>query len=293
MKKFINYLMVVICVFMLGISLVGCGEKSFNDVPWSASNKSSAEILSTLHNSKDNMEISKLQTKYKATTVFDFFDAGSFSKMQIREETSFILQFGRETLSRETLSQVQSSKYIDNVLTQEVTDIYVANGAISTVYRTVRSYADGELASENKTKTSASISPQDIYKKYIFVQSDTLSGIVSKKFEDVDYYRLTANSNECNTLMSTFTQVDNLQQNPQMFALSNKQTDLLMGYNVEYGISDKNYITYFALSYRLENNEKSGQNSFETFLKYSTSVTLEQFGQTVEFPEQPTDRDYN
>lgn len=288
MKKFINYLVVVICVFTLGISLVGCGEKSFNDVPWGVCDKTSAEILSNLDDSKKNMETANLQTKYKATTVFEFFDVGSFSKMQIREETSFILQFGRETLS-----QVQSSKYIDNVLTQEVTDIYVANGAISTVYRTVRSYADGELASENKTKTSASISPQDIYKKYIFVQSDTLSGIVSKKFEDVDYYRLTANSNECNTLMSKFTQIDNLQQNPQMFALSNKQTDLLMGYNVEYGISDKNYITYFALSYRLENNEKSGQNSFETFLKYSTSVTLEQFGQTVEFPEQPTDRDYN
>lgn len=289
MKKFINYLMVVICVFMLGISLAGCGEKSFNDVPWSASNKSSAEILSILDDSKMNMEASKLQTKYKATTIFEFFDVGSFSKMQVREETSFILQFG----SRETLSQVQSSKYIDNVLSEETTDIYVANGASSIVYRTQRTFSDGELTSESKTKFNSSTSPQNIYTKYIFIQSDTLSGIVSKKFEGVDYYRLTANSNECNTLMSKFTQVDDLQQNPQMFALSNKQTDLLMGYNVEYGISDKNYITYFALSYRLENNEKSGQNSFETFLKYSTSVTLEQFGQTVEFPEQPTDRDYN
>ncbi|MGN0798758.1 MAG: hypothetical protein ACI4L7_04310 [Christensenellales bacterium] len=289
MKKFFNYLVVVVCAFALSLSLVGCGEKSFNDVPWSACEKTSAEILSNLDDSKTNMETARLQTKYKATTVFEFFDAGSFSKMQVREETTFILQFG----TRESCSKIETSRYIDNVLTQEVTDIYVANGAISTVYRTVRSYADGELASENKTKTSASISPQNIYTKYIFVQSDTLSGIVSKKFEDVDYYRLTANSNECNVLMTKFSQVGNLQQNPQMFALSNKQTDLLMGYNVEYGISDRNYITYFALSYRLENNEKSSQNSFETFLKFSTSVTLEQYGLEVELPEQPLDRDYN
>lgn len=289
MKKIFRMFIIAMCFVTFGLSLAGCGEKSFDDVPWGSTELTSSEIITSLADARTNMEDSKLQTKYKATTTYNFFDAGEFTNMQVREESVFLFQFG----TKDTNSMIETSKYIDNVLQEKITDIYVANGAISTVYRTLVTYSDGVEQSQTRTKFNAPPSPQNIYTKFISIQQDSLSGVLYKKYEDVDYYRLTANSSECNALMANFKEVSDLQSNPKMFALSDKSTDLLMGYSVEYGISSKNYITHFALNYHLENNQKASQNSFETFLSFSTTVDLEQYGVGVEFPPRPNDRDYN
>ena len=289
MKKIFRMFIIAMCFVTFGLSLAGCGEKTFDDVPWGSTELTSSGILTSLADARTNMEDSKLQTKYKATTTYNFFDAGEFTNMQVREESVFSFQFG----TRDTNSIIETSKYIDNVLQEKITDIYVANGAISTVYRTLVTYSDGTEQSQTRTKFNASIPPQNIYTKFISIQQDSLSGVLYKNFEEVDYYKLSANSSECNTLMANFKEVRDLQSNPKMFALSDKSTDLLMGYSVEYGISNKNYITHFALNYHLENNQKASQNSFETFLSYSTTVDLEQYGVGVEFPQKPNDRDYN
>lgn len=289
MKKIFRMLIIAMCVITFGLGLFGCGEKTLDDVPWGSTELTSSGILNSLADARNNMEDSTLQTKYKATTTYTFFDAGEFTNMQVREESVFLFQFG----TKDTNSMIETTKYIDNVLQEKVTDIYVANGAISTVYRTLVTYSDGTEQSQTRTKFNASISPQNIYTKFIFIQQDSLSGVLYKKYEDVDYYKLSANSSECNALMANFKEVSDLQSNPKMFALSDKSTDLLMGYSVEYGISNKNYITHFALNYHLENNQKASQNSFETFLSYSTTVDLEQYGVGVEFPPRPNDRDYN
>lgn len=288
MKKFVKLLTMIFCAVSLVLFAAGCGEKTFESVPWGSTDVTSSQILTNLSDARTTMESARLQTKYGAVTTYDFFDTGKFTQMQVREETTFSLQFG----TKDTCSVVETSKYIDGVLTLFTSDIYVANGAISTVYRTQKTYLNGEMQSEIKTKFNASIPPQNVYTKFIFIQQDTLSNVAFKNFDDVDYYRFGANSNECNALMSKFSQVDNLQSNPEMFALNDRSTDLLMNYNVEYGISSKNYITHFALSYNLENDEKSSQNSFDTFLKFSTTVNLEQYGVAVEFPQKPNDRDY-
>lgn len=289
MKKFFRMFIIAMCFVTFGLGLFGCGEKTFDSVPWGSTELTSSEIITSLADARTNMESARLQTRYKATTTYNFFDAGEFTNMQVREESVFLFQFG----TKDTNSMIKTSKYIDNVLQEKMTDIYVANGAISTVYRTLVTYADGIEQSLTRTKFNASIPPQNIYTKFISIQQDSLSGVLYKNFEEVDYYRLTANSSECNTLMAKFEEVSDLQSNPRMFALSDKSTDLLMGYSVEYGISNKNYITHFALNYHLENNQKASQNSFETFLSYSTTVDLEQYGVGVEFPQKPNDRDYN
>ena len=284
-------LIVAMCVVTFGLSLAGCGEKSFDDVPWGSSELASSQVLTSLADARKNMEDAKLQAKYKATTTYKFFDTGEFTNMQVREESVFLFQYG----TKDSNAMIETSKYIDNVLKEKTTDIYVVNGATSIVYRTRVTYIDGVEQSPTKTKFNASpsIYPQNIYTKFIFIQQNSLSGVLYKNYDEVDYYRLSANSTECNTLMTEFKEASDLQSNPRMFALNNKSTDLLMGYNVEYGISSKNYITHFALSYHLENNQKASQNSFETFLNFSTTVDLEQYGIGVEFPQRPNDRDYN
>lgn len=290
MKKIFRMFIIAMCFVTFGLGLFGCGEKTFDSVPWGSTELTPSGILNSLADARRNLEESvKLQAKYKATTTYNFFDAGEFTNMQVREESVFSFQFG----TKDTNSMIETSKYIDNVLQEKITDIYVANGAISTVYRTLVTYSDGTEQSQTRTKFNAPPSPQNIYTEFIKIQQDSLSGVLYKKYEDVDYYRLTANSSECNTLMANFKEVSDLQSNPKMFALSDKSTDLLMGYSVEYGISNKNYITHFALNYHLENNQKASQNSFETFLSFSTTVDLEQYGVGVEFPQRPNDRDYN
>lgn len=290
MKKIFRMFIIAMCFITFGLGLFGCGEKTFDDVPWGSTELTSSEIITSLADARNNMENAMLQAKYKATTTYKFFDTGEFTNMQVREESVFLFQYGKDTNS-----MIETSKYIDNILQEKTTDIYVANGATSLVYRTRVTYVDGVEQSPTKTKFSASpsISPQKIYTKFISIQKDSLSGVLYKKYEDVDYYKLSANSSECNALMANFKEVSDLQSNPKMFALSDKSTDLLMGYSVEYGISNKNYITHFALNYHLENNQKASQNSFETFLSFSTTVDLEQYGVGVEFPQKPNDRDYN
>lgn len=290
MKKIFRMFIIATCFVSFGLGLFGCGEKTFDDVPWGSTELTSSEIITSLADARtNNMEKARLQAKYKATTTYNFFDTGEFTNMQVREESVFLFQFG----TKDTNSMIETTKYIDNVLQEKVTDIYVANGTISTVYRTLVTYSDGTEQSQTRTKFNAPPSPQNIYTKFISIQQDSLSGVLYKNYDEVDYYRLTANSSECNALMANFKEVSDLQSNPRMFALSDKSTDLLMGYSVEYGISNKNYITHFALNYHLENNQKASQNSFETFLSYSTTVDLEQYGVGVEFPQKPNDRDYN
>ena len=288
MKKIFRNLILAFCIAIFGLSFFGCGEKTFDDVPWGSSEINSSGVISSLLDAETNMSSAKLQTKYKVITTYEFFDAGSFIKQQVREESVFSFQFSSNT----TNSIIETSKYIDEILQEKVTEIYVANGAVSSVYTTKVTYTDGIEQTPIKTKSTSSTAPQNIYKKFILIQQDSLSGVAYKEFEDVNYYKLTANSSECNALMAKFDEVSNLQENPKMSALSNRLTDLLMDYNVEYGISNKNYITHFALSYRLENNQKASQNSFETFLKFSTKVELEQYGTDVEFPQTPIATDY-
>ncbi len=289
MKKIFRNLIVSIFLVIFVVGLFACGEKTFDDVPWGSTTLTSSEIITSLSDAKTTMESSRLQTRYKAITTYDFFDTGDFTKKQVREESVFSLQFN----SKDTNSIIETSKYIDDILQEKVTEIYVANGAVSTVYKTTITYADGVELQTSKTTSNASNPPQNIYTKFILIQKDALSSVLYKEFEDVNYYRLTANSSECNTLVAKFEEASDLQINPRMSALNNKLTDLLMDYNVEYGISNKNYITHFALSYRLENNQKASQNSFETFLKFSTKVELEQYGVGVEFPQTPDAIDYD
>ncbi len=302
--KIIKKFLVIMClVLVLPLALTACGEQTFDTTPWIISTKTSDDVAEEVESSRARMmDELNIPVKYVTTTTFKFYGTldERFSSKIVREVTT--ATFSSADIQNAT-AKIETLTYENDVLKTRKEDSYLRyneNYGYKYIKHTTIATSEDDAEEVFMERQNVSMSSRSFYTmlgEIIFEPGENEADIVSQKdFNGIHYYLLTSSTDNLNFgIKEKFSERSDLFTSPTLFALDNKLDDYVMPFSYTYGITAAKYISYFAINYTISNSNRTGNhnedNFFEKYLTVSSITTLERFGENVEIPSAPENKD--
>jgi hypothetical protein len=299
MKKLKNFVSAFAIVLFIPLFLFACNEATFDTTAWTSSSKTSTEVIEEVEDCREYMvgngnDSASVPVTYETTTIFKFYAT--------EDEV-----FDDKTVKIVSTATFSSAK-IENASAQIVTKTYVEGSLASTVTSTYIRKSDDKgyiytnqvtYLEEEETsllnRASTTITDRTFYTMLgdiiIEAQTGEADTVTEKTFDDVQYYKLSANISNLENVQALFSEDSTLFDNPQLFVIRKKGEDYVMPFSFQYGINESNYITYFAMDYSIANSNLADGQNYETYLDVSSVTRLTKFGSAVETVSEPTNKD--
>lgn len=286
MKKFYKLALVLMFLFLPIISF-GCGELTFDDVPYEASSKPTAEVISSVDDSR-NLMINYIGLKLKVKTVNTYSYMGIESVQEEKEVRDEVVTLLGKTSDNPSIAQIEKTRYINDVKTSYELKTYshqaFLNGQEESYLYTFSQQFDEEGNVTNTvfnrtTYNNTIVSFLNIYNEAVpVINSDFVDYTQHKEFEGTNYYKLNADVYGLEKLKDNFTQDNSLYESPKLF-VKNSLQDYVFSFGCEFGLKtteNYDYITYSTLNYQIENSLR------KVYLKVSSKSILETYGDALE-----------
>ncbi len=259
-----------ICTFLLllfvSFTFVGCGELSFEDTPYTESDKTNAEIISFYDEAHvGNLE---LNAKYEGTITQKY---GTTTK--VNKVTYIIGTYGSG--SKSNYCNVENQEIINDVVIKTVTDIYYKDWRYTTTHDT---------ATDTTTKVKTPFFTENINRDLIltifprlYEESIELSG--HKQYNNEHYYRISLTKQSVN---DEFT-------NP---VIIRPEDTYIYNFAYEFGVNSGGYLAYIVNDYTLidANSYNADDKTYTPILTYSSIFKLvPPYGSTMFMPEPPNE----
>ena len=286
MKKIYRLALILMFLFLPALSF-GCGEVGFDDVPYEASSKPTAEVISSVDESR-NLMINYIGLKLKVKTVNTYTFLGIESVQEAKEIKDEIVTLLGKTIDNPSIAQIEKTRYVNGQKTTYELKTYshesFLNGQEKSYLYTLAQQFDeeGNVTSTKYNRTTYNNTINSFISMYNeavpVINSEFVDFAQQKEFEGTNYYKLNADVYGLEKLQDSFVQDSSIYNSPKLFAEKNLQ-DYVFSFGCEFGLKTTDgydYITYSTLNYQVENNLR------QQYLNVSSKSTLERYGDVVE-----------
>lgn len=256
-KKLCSFFaLVLVC-----LCFVGCGELSFEETPYVASDKTTAEIVTFYNSSKAGNH--GIKGKYEGTITEVYGTTTKVNKMK------YILgEYGNSTYC-----SIENTESINGVVTKTTTDIYYNDYVFTTVVD-----AATETTTKTKRHTLTNNTKRDTVNTiFPSLYEDSIETTGHKVYNGEKYYKLSLTKKSVN---DEFT---------------NPVIDIPEGYYInsfgyEFGVNSSGYIAYFVNEYTLI-DENYLENQTPVLTHTSVLKLVPPYGSSMYMPEPPSESD--
>ncbi len=296
MKK-LKLFSVLIFAVVIAPFFFGCGEATFDTTPWETSENTVEEIVEKFDDAKNFLLEVGLPVKFTTETTYTFskkLDDSGEDKV-VKDTTTTLLYYESNT---PTVAEVVKTRFEDNEKKNETSTIYYNNEGMS--YTTITTFEDNK--SEKKYSATSILKNdertfKEILSKVIFRADDNaLTSIKQKTYKEVDYYQFLSSSSSIDgglaLLNDKFNENKDLYSEPNFYEVMDKRHDYVTNFSSEFGIDKIGYLKYFTFNYSVENSNDVRPGERKTYLVVSSVTKLDEYGQTLEKPQDIEDKNF-
>lgn len=288
MKKVKYWLLFFVFIFVFPAFIFACDEQKFEDIPYTGSSTSIADLISKVGSTRSLMIDSlKLKLNLKTVNTYTFYETTNqeYTAKVVRDEITTTLGKVSEVPA---IAMVNISRFVDNVLfsTQEYHYVTNSNNLNSFCYLKTQTYnEDGDAVSEEMYRSiynSSLINFGSLFTDVVkVVYPNEFDIILEKSFEGITYYKLISDVTGINVVNDTFKQDANLFENPQLFVKTDATRDFVLPFECEFGLKVNegyNYITFSSIKYDVMNDYNGG----ERYLHVESQTNLTEYGDHIQ-----------
>lgn len=284
-----SLLLIIFCPFVL----IGCGEVTFDDIPYGVSEADATEVVNNFNNAGKTMVTDyNLKLELETTNTYTFYDSDTSNTRPRVVKDIIKTSLGNENTG---IAIIKTTRYEDGVKKTENTSYYVRTeleGYSAAVWYCYTNFEDYVTLEDeiliDKERTEYITTNQimlNFYNSTIFpISLEEVANIYEKVFDEQVYYKLTTGVTSLvegisglDSVNDRFEEDKALFKNPQLFKIISKDNkDAVENFYYECALdATTNYVKYFVLNYDLTNIER------EKYLNVSSTTRLVRYGENV------------
>lgn len=231
-------LLALVLIVLVSFASFGCGELSFEDTPYTKSDKSVAEII-TFYNASYAGNL-QLKAKYEGSSTLK---SGSTTT---KTEYKYIV--GK--IGNDNYCKIEEDITVNGIPSQTIVTIY---------------YQDTKAVATTSTATGATTKIKEYYRTdninrdllltiFPTLYAESIEKTGHKEYEEKHYYKLTLTKDSVN---DEFT-------NP---IITRPEDTFITLYSYEFGVNKGGYLSYFVLDYELEDSTRKVVSTYTSTIK--------------------------